>query len=82
METDLKALFEVGEVHGCTQTVCISQSFSVYVFRAIVKQAFISSFFFFFFPVLCSDGAHDGDDVSGRSGGVRPQCPADLWRVR
>lgn len=29
-----------------------------------------------------SDGAHDGDDVGGWAGGVRPQCPADLRRVR
>lgn len=30
----------------------------------------------------CSDGAHDGDDVGGWTGGVRPQRPADLRRVR
>lgn len=34
------------------------------------------------FPFLLSDGAHDGDDVSGRAGGVRSQCPQDLWRLR
>lgn len=34
------------------------------------------------FPGLCSDGAHDGDNVSGRTSGVRPKCPSDLWSVR
>lgn len=38
------------------------------------------SLFSLFFPD--SDGAHDGDDIGGRTGGVRPQRPADLWRVR
>lgn len=46
--------------------------------RRECERALMSPLFSFF---LCSDGAHDGDDVGGRTGRVRPQRPADLRRV-
>ena len=83
----------VSFVRGCSNswtrrgTACVSPSFNVCMSfqnkeqASSVKQAH-NSLLFFFFLLFNSDGAHDGDDVGGRTGGVWPQCPTDLWRVR